>query len=106
MIIGRVVEAVKDKYTIIYAGNISSPDPSEVKKVVEELQPDVFFTASMWTSEESLGARKAALEVRPGIKTFALPQGLQVKGGPDAVFAFIIESWPGIVDGELGILKE
>jgi uncharacterized heparinase superfamily protein len=77
-----------------------------VKKVISEIQPDVLFTASMWTPEESIGARKAALEVKPDIKTFALPQGLQVSRGPDAVVEFIVENLPGIIEGELGILKE
>jgi hypothetical protein len=83
-----------------------APEPEGVKKVVTELQPDVLFTASMWTSEESIGARKAALEVKPDIKTFALPQGLQVNRGPDAVVEFIVENLPGIIEGDLGVFKE
>jgi uncharacterized heparinase superfamily protein len=60
----------------------------------------------MWSPEESLGARKAALEVKPAIKTYALPQGLQVSRGPDAVVELIVENLPGIIEGDLGVLKE
>lgn len=60
----------------------------------------------MWSPEESLAARKAAIEVKPEIKTFPLPQGLQVNRGPDAVVEFILENLPGIVEGDLGVLKE
>lgn len=86
--------------------SVIAPEPEGVKKVISETQPDIMFTASMWTPEESIGARKAALEVKPGIKTFALPQGLQVNRGPDAVVEFIVENLPGIVEGDLGVLKE
>lgn len=60
----------------------------------------------MWSPAESYGARSAATEMNPKIKTFALPQGLQVNGGPDAVVAFIIENLPGIIEGNLGELGE
>lgn len=38
-----------------------------------------------------------ARDMLPGIKTMALPQGLQVEKGPDAVVEYIIEKWPGLV---------
>ncbi len=38
-LIGRVVENVKEKYTIIHSGNAASID--DVRKVVEECQPNV-----------------------------------------------------------------
>ncbi len=38
-LIGRVVENVKEKYTIIHAGNAASID--DVRKVVEDCQPNV-----------------------------------------------------------------
>jgi uncharacterized heparinase superfamily protein len=60
----------------------------------------------MWSPEESLGARKAALEAKPDIKTYALPQGLQVSRGPDAVVELIVENLSGIIQGDLGVLKE
>ena len=54
----------------------------------------------MWTPEESLKARETAKQLVPGIKTFALPQGLQVNKGPDAVVEFIIENLPGLIEGD------
>ncbi|KFX94852.1 hypothetical protein O988_03367 [Pseudogymnoascus sp. VKM F-3808] len=94
-LVGRVVEDVKNEYTIIHAGNAESID--EVKALVEKIQPDVLFCASMWTPEESSRILAIARETIPGIKTMALPQGLQVEKGPDAVVEYIIEKWPGLV---------
>ncbi|KAL5347843.1 hypothetical protein ACLOAV_007253 [Pseudogymnoascus australis] len=83
----------------------------EVKNMVEKNQPDVLvstpvlnllgvnkqFSASMWTPEESDRIQAIARETKPGIKTMALPQGLQVEKGPDAVVEYIKEKWPGLV---------
>ena len=52
----------------------------------------------MWTPEESARILAIARETVPGIKTMALPQGLQVEKGPDAVVEYIIEKWPGLVE--------
>jgi hypothetical protein len=51
----------------------------------------------MWTPEESDKIQAIAKETIPGIKTMALPQGLQVQYGPDAVVEYIIEKWPSLV---------
>jgi hypothetical protein len=52
----------------------------------------------MWTKEESDEIQRIAKEIVPGIQTIAIPQGLQVEKGPDAVVEFIKEKWPGLVD--------
>lgn len=132
-LIGRVVEDVKDKYTIIHAGNADStpslpfpslplppstphrlptvpqsplhphtdkPDQQQVREVVTREQPDVLFTASMWTPEQASAIHAEAKEiVGPRLKTFALPQGLQVQKGPDAVVEFIKENLPALLEG-------
>jgi hypothetical protein len=54
----------------------------------------------MWSKEESDEIRKIAKETVPGIKTVAIPQGLQVEKGPDAVVEFFKEKWPGLVASE------
>lgn len=51
----------------------------------------------MWTKEESDEIQRIAMETVPGIKTMAIPQGLQVEKGPDAVVEFLKEKWPGLV---------
>ncbi|KAG9526389.1 hypothetical protein KCU77_g15727, partial [Aureobasidium melanogenum] len=97
-LIGRVVENVKDKYTIIHAGNADNQE--QVREVVTRCQPDVLFTASMWTPEEAKSIHAEAKEIMgPQLKTFALPQGLQVSKGPDAVVEFIEENLPGLLEG-------
>tara|TARA_R110002060_G_scaffold52073_4_gene63023 strand:+ start:550 stop:711 length:162 start_codon:yes stop_codon:yes gene_type:complete len=53
----------------------------------------------MWTKEESDEIQKIAKETVAGIKTMAIPQGLQVEKGPDAIVEFLKEKWPGLVEG-------
>ncbi|KAK3488181.1 uncharacterized protein B0T23DRAFT_224065 [Neurospora hispaniola] len=119
-LIGRVVEDVKDKYTIIHVGNAASIE--EVKSVVEEHRPNILvwrplvrilkqrreytkiantklqFTASMWTPEEAHQIITIAKEVvGEDLKTFSLPQGLQVNKGPDTVVEYIKENLPSLL---------
>jgi hypothetical protein len=56
------------------------------------------LTASMWTPEEAQQIIAIAKEVIPDLKTFSLPQGLQVEKGPDAVVEYIKEHLPSILD--------
>ncbi|KAK3991375.1 hypothetical protein QBC44DRAFT_341207 [Cladorrhinum sp. PSN332] len=95
-LIGRVVEDVKDKYTIIHAGNADNIE--QVKSTVEEVKPNVLFTASMWTPEQAREIIAIAKEIVPDLKTFSLPQGLQVDKGPDAVVEYIKENLPSLLD--------
>ncbi|EMC96214.1 hypothetical protein BAUCODRAFT_467052 [Baudoinia panamericana UAMH 10762] len=94
-LVGRIVEDVKDKYTIIHAGNAESPEAA--KSVFEQIKPDIVFTASMWSPEQSSKVLAEAKAVNPNCKTLALPQGLQVQQGPDAVVEFIKEQIPGLI---------
>ncbi|KAL0471876.1 hypothetical protein QR685DRAFT_217333 [Neurospora intermedia] len=95
-LIGHVVEDVKDEYTIIHVGNAASIE--EVKSVVEELRPNILFTASMWTPEEAHQIIAIAKKVvGEDLKTFSLPQGLQVNKGPDAVVEYIEENLPSLL---------
>ncbi|KAL1297155.1 hypothetical protein AAFC00_004731 [Neodothiora populina] len=95
-LIGRVVEDVKDQYNIIHAGNADSQE--QVRAVVEEHKPDMLFTASMWTPEQSQQIIAEARSIVPNLKTFSLPQGLQVERGPDAVVEYIKENLPGLLE--------
>ncbi len=58
----------------------------------------VQFTASMWTPEEASQIISIAKEIVPDLKTFSLPQGLQVDKGPDAVVEYIEENLPALLD--------
>ncbi|KAL2153352.1 hypothetical protein VTH82DRAFT_4507 [Thermothelomyces myriococcoides] len=91
-LISRVVEDVKDRYTIIHVANAAGID--RVRETVEEAQPNVLFTASMWMPEEARQTIAVAKEIVPDLKTFSLPQGLQVEKGPDAVVEYIKEHLP------------
>lgn len=52
----------------------------------------------MWTPEESQSIQAEAKSIVPGLKTFALPQGLQVERGPDAVVDYIKENLPALLE--------
>jgi len=62
------------------------------------LSSPIKFCASMWSKSESDEIQRIAKETVPGIKTMAIPQGLQVEKGPDAVVEFLKEKWPGLVE--------
>ncbi|KAH8684258.1 hypothetical protein BGZ60DRAFT_397151 [Tricladium varicosporioides] len=94
-IVGRVVEDVKEEYTIDYRAN--SERIEDVKAMCEREQPNVLFCASMWTEEESNEIQRIAKETVPGIQTMAIPHGLQVEKGPDAIVAYLKEQWPVLV---------
>ncbi|PQE30386.1 alpha beta fold family protein [Rutstroemia sp. NJR-2017a WRK4] len=96
ILIGRVAEDVKENYTIDYVENAERME--DVKGMVERNQPDVLFVASMWTAEEATEIQSIAKSTKPGIKTMAIPHGLQVEKGPDAVVEFLKEQWPGLVE--------
>ena len=53
----------------------------------------------MWTPEQSQSIHAEAKSIVPGLKTFALPQGLQVERGPDAVVEYIEENLPKWIEG-------
>lgn len=42
--------------------------------------------------------RATAKEVVPGIKTTAIPEGLQVAKGPDGVFEWLMEELPKLIE--------
>ncbi|KAI3577743.1 hypothetical protein IWW34DRAFT_740095 [Fusarium oxysporum f. sp. albedinis] len=95
-VIGQVVEELKTRYRIEHVGNCF--DKSEVVSKVKELKPDILCCASMWTEEESTEMRETAKSIIPGIKTYAIPQGLQVEGGPKAVVEHLKEQFPLLLD--------
>jgi hypothetical protein len=51
----------------------------------------------MWTKEESDYIQSLAKKIVPNIKTHAIPQGLQVERGPDAVVEYLTENIPKLL---------
>ncbi|KAF8187972.1 hypothetical protein K438DRAFT_1834459 [Mycena galopus ATCC 62051] len=95
-VIGSLVEALKNRYTIIHAANVERIE--DVKETVERERPDVLFTASMWTPEQAKDIVNIAKSVNPGLKTFSVPQGLHASGGPAAILEHIKENLPDLLD--------
>lgn len=52
----------------------------------------------MWTPEQSREIQQIARDTKPDIVTTALPQGLQVEKGPDAVVDYLVEKVPTLID--------
>lgn len=52
----------------------------------------------MWTAEEAATIQATARAIKPDIKTYALPHGLQVSEGPDAVVQHLIDAVPTLLD--------
>lgn len=56
------------------------------------------FCASMWTPEEADKIQALARTIIPDIKMHAIPQGLQVEKGPDAIVEYLVEKVPPLLD--------
>ncbi|KAL4972552.1 hypothetical protein BDW66DRAFT_120328 [Aspergillus desertorum] len=95
-LIGRMVEALKDRYTIIHVDNCETIE--EVAPKVTQHQPDILFSASMWSAEQAAEIQSIARSIKPDIKLHAIPQGLQVEKGPDAIVEYLLENVPGLLD--------
>ena len=52
----------------------------------------------MWTPEEAEKIRSLARSIVPDIKTHAIPTGLQVERGPDAIVEHLLENVPPLLD--------
>jgi hypothetical protein len=52
----------------------------------------------MWTPEESARIQQIARSIVPDIRTHAIPQGLQVQKGPDAIVEYLKANLPAILD--------
>ncbi|KAL3476814.1 hypothetical protein BJX99DRAFT_227413 [Aspergillus californicus] len=98
LLIGRMIEALKDRYTIIHVDNCEKIE--EVAPKVTEHMPDVLFSASMWTAEQAAEIQSIARSIKPNIKLHAIPAGLQVERGPDAIVEYLLENVPGLLDEE------
>ncbi|EWY79608.1 hypothetical protein FOYG_17243 [Fusarium oxysporum NRRL 32931] len=95
-LIGRVVNDLKDQYIIEYVANCINKE--EVEPKVKEFRPHLLFCASMWTIEDSTEMREIAKSIVPNIKTHAIPYGLQVNEGPDAIVEHLKEQIPLLLD--------
>ncbi|KAL4745290.1 hypothetical protein BDW72DRAFT_208320 [Aspergillus terricola var. indicus] len=95
-LIGRMVEALKDRYTINYVDNCETIE--EVAPKVTQHKPDVLFSASMWSAEQAAEIQSIARSIKPDIKLHAIPQGLQVEKGPDAIVEHLLENVPRLLD--------
>ncbi|KAM5360456.1 hypothetical protein ACJZ2D_013734 [Fusarium nematophilum] len=89
-LIGRLIDALKEEYEIIHVDNCSSID--EVVPKVTEHRPNVL------TPDEADRIQNLARSIVPDIKTHAIPTGLQVERGPDAIVEYLVEKVPPLLD--------
>lgn len=52
----------------------------------------------MWTPKEAETIHSLARSIVPDIKLHAIPTGLQVEKGPDALVAYLAEKVPPLLD--------
>lgn len=51
----------------------------------------------MWTSEQAAEIQTIAKTVKPGLVTYAIPHGLQVQHGPDAIVDHLTSTVPQLL---------
>ncbi|KAI1045091.1 hypothetical protein LB505_009373 [Fusarium chuoi] len=76
-LIGRLITELQDDYEIIHVDNCST---------------------SMWSAEEAKQIHSLAKSIVPDIKLHAIPTGLQVERGPDAIVEYLVEKVPPLLD--------
>lgn len=54
----------------------------------------------MWTDEQAQQIHATARQIKPDIKLHAIPTGLQVERGPDAIVEYLCEKVPPLLDQE------
>lgn len=52
----------------------------------------------MWTDDEARQIHETARSIKPDIKLHAIPTGLQVERGPDAIVEYLCEKVPPLLD--------
>jgi hypothetical protein len=52
----------------------------------------------MWSPQEAVEIHGIARSVMPDIKLHAIPQGLQVNRGPDAIVEHLVEEVPKLLE--------
>lgn len=52
----------------------------------------------MWTAEQAQEIHSIARSINPTIKLHAIPEGLQVERGPDAIVEYLVEKVPPLLD--------
>lgn len=52
----------------------------------------------MWSAEQAKQIHDIARSVNPSIKLHAIPEGLQVERGPDAIVEYLCEQVPPLLD--------
>ncbi|KAF4121498.1 hypothetical protein GMORB2_1905 [Geosmithia morbida] len=85
-------------WVVLYPGCFVTLSKEELEPTVVKFQPDILCCASMWTVEESTQMREKAKSLVPGIKTHAIPHGLQVKDGPDAIVEHLKVQLPALLE--------
>ncbi|KAJ4304481.1 hypothetical protein N0V90_000007 [Kalmusia sp. IMI 367209] len=93
VLIGRVAEALKDEYTIEYVANCSSLEEVGSKVLLILVK----FSASMWTEEDVAQIQQTARSVKSDVKLHAIPFGLQIERGPDAIVEHLLETIPRLL---------
>ena len=53
----------------------------------------------MWSADEVQQIQAIAKSVKPDIRMHAIPYGLQVERGPDAVVEYLVENVPKMLGG-------
>lgn len=52
----------------------------------------------MWTKEQVAEIEATVRSIRPDVKFYAIPQGLQVERGPDAVVDHLVQKVPSVLE--------
>lgn len=56
----------------------------------------------MWSSEQATEIQAIGKKVKPDVVTYAIPHGLQVERGPDAIVEHLLSEIPQLLEQHFG----
>ncbi|CAD6566462.1 MAG: hypothetical protein CYPHOPRED_000735 [Cyphobasidiales sp. Tagirdzhanova-0007] len=98
-VLGMVAEDLHERYLISLVGNSDSIEGVKPMLLSLDTPANLLLCASMWTPEQQATIQRIAKETVPGIKTYAIPTGLQVQIGPEGIAKHLADRMDLILEG-------
>ncbi|CZR54369.1 uncharacterized protein PAC_04253 [Phialocephala subalpina] len=98
-LVAILTKDLSQKYNLVHVANTNGEwSIYGVKTLLESLMvtPHILICSSQWTVEQQSLIQATAREMIPGIKTIAIPPGLNATKGGEAVMEFLKEEVLGL----------
>jgi len=91
-LLATVIHDVKEDYNVVNVANSLTIEGVQTLLLSLTIPPQLLICSSQWTPEQQDQIQRIAKATIPGIKTVAIPAGLNATKGGQAVVAFLKEA--------------